>query len=376
MMRRLWATLWAVLKFAGRWLGPLLIAITAALYLFAPIPFGDPSGLPALAGGIVCAIAWAFARGPERKRWRASMAACGILALTFAGWRQWDQQRGFREETVSFENRGAHIVGTLYLPDRAGKQPGIVWIHGSGPLPRSTEAGHAAHFARLGFAVLIYDKRGVGDSTGHFEGGDRAVDPANVELLASDASTAMSLLAKRSDVRSDMIGFVGASQAGWITPRAAVLNGHAAFMLLLSGPTTSTHTQMRYERFHIGRPDPAKGPNLANIFDAFTRGRIPDGMTPDEADVEAQKRPLDLPFPDYDPVIDLRALDIPGLWLLGDADWMVPSGPTARNLDALRQLGKPYEYRHIPGAWHAMTFGPRRLVLDTIDTWLTQVAKP
>lgn len=375
-MRRIWTKVWAVLRFAGRWLGPLLIVIAAALFLFAPLPFGDPSRTPALAGGIVCAVAWIFARGPERKRWRGFLAVCVVLALAFAGWRQWDGRRGYREEVVSFDNRGARIVGTLYLPDRAGKHPGIVWIHGSGAQPRSFGAAHAAHCAGLGFAVLVYDKRGVGDSTGHFEGGDRAIDPANIELLASDGAAAMTLLAKRPDVRGEMVGFVGASQAGWITPRAAVLNGHAAFMLLLSGPTTSTHTQMRYERFHIGQPDPAKGPDLANVFDAFTRGRIPEGMTADQADVEAQKQPLDLSFADYDPVTDLRRLSIPGLWLLGDADWMVPSGPTARNIDALRQLGKPYEYRHIPGAWHSMIVGPRKLVLDTIDTWLMRVAKP
>jgi dienelactone hydrolase len=375
-MRRIGSSLWNVLKFAGRWLGPFLIMAALALFLFAQLPFGDPSATPALAGGIICVVTLAVGRGHGRKRWRIFLAACTVFGLAFTGWRQWEARRGFHEEIVSFDNRGARIVGTLYLPERPGKRPGIVWIHGSGPMPRSYESAHAVHFAQLGFAVLVYDKRGIGDSTGRFEGGDRAIDPANIELLASDASTAMTLLTKRPEVRGDMVGFVGASQAGWITPRAAVLNGHAAFMVLLSGPATSTHTQMQYERFHIGKPDPTDGPSLANVFDAFTRGKIPAGMTPDQADVEAQKHPLDLPFADYDPVADLRVLNIPSLWLLGGADWMVPSGPTARIVNTLRRAGKPYEYRHIPRAWHAMAFGPRRLVLDTIDTWLIRVAHP
>ena len=376
-MRWLGEAVWAALKFAGRWLGPLLVLAAAALYLFAPIPFGDPAATPALAGGLVCAIAWALARGPERKNWRNFVAICTIAAVVFVGWRNWEQKRGYHEETVSFVNRGTRLVGTLYLPDRSGNAPGIVWVHGSGQMPRTMQAAHAVHFAQQGFAVLVYDKRGVGDSGGRFVGGDQTLNPANIDLLASDASAALSVLATRPEVRSEMVGFVGASQAGWITPRAAVLNGHAAFMLLLSGPATSAHTQMRYERFHIGAPETPNGePGLSAVFGAFTRGNIPVGMTPDQADVEAQKRPVNLPYVDYDPVVDLRVLDIPGLWLLGDADWMVPSGPTARNIDALRQLGKPYEYRHIPGAWHAMVFGPKRLVLDTIGTWLDKVAKP
>lgn len=375
-MRRIGSFLRAALRLAGRWFGPLLIVLAAALFLFPPMPFGDLSALPALAGGIVCAIAAIFARGPERKRRRSVLALCAVLALSFAGWRQWEQKRGYREETVGFDNRGARLVGTLYLPDRPGKRPGIVWIHGSGPMNRSFEAGRAAHFARLGFVVLVYDKRGIGDSTGRFEGGERAIDPANLALLASDGAAAMALLARRPEVRSDMVGFVGASQAGWIVPRAAVLSGHAAFMVLLSGPTTSTHRQMRYERFHIGRTDPAKGPNLPDVFAAFTRGRIPAGMTADQADVEAQKWPLDLAFGDVDPAADLRRLNIPGLWLLGDADWMVPSGPTVRIIDTLRQAGKPFEYRRVSGAWHAMEFGPRRPVFEALDPWLVKVARP
>ena len=36
-------------------------------------------------------------------------------------------------------------------------------------------------------------------------------------------------------------------------------------------------------------------------------------------------------------------------------------------------MGKPVEYRNIPGGWHSMLIGPKRLVLDSMDSWLTRV---
>jgi dienelactone hydrolase len=364
----------AVAGFVGRWLGPALLVFAAVLLVFPPSPFGDASRTMALAGGVITAIAAAFMRAPERRRLRRMFAVAALAGLAFGGWRYWAQNSGYHEQTVRFDNRGAQLVGTLYLPDRAAKVPGIVWVHGSGAEPRALFAPFAGHFARSGYAVLLYDKRGAGESGGAFVGGEQAIAADNIDLLASDASAALSFLARRPEVRRDAVGFVGASQAGWITPRAAVQNGHAAFMLLLSGPTTSAHAQLRYERFHIsGGRAPSSRPQPAQVFKAFGRGDIPDGMTADQADVAAQQIPQAFSFPDYDPMADLRVLDIPGLWLLGDRDWMVPSGPTARNIEALRQLGKPYQYRSIPGAWHAMAIGPKGLVLTTIDGWLAQV---
>lgn len=91
---------------------------------------GEPAAAPALAGGIVCAIAWASAREPKRKKWRTFLVICAVPALAFGGWHQWELRRGYSIETVSFDNRGARLVGTLYLPDRIGKRPGAVWSMG------------------------------------------------------------------------------------------------------------------------------------------------------------------------------------------------------------------------------------------------------
>ena len=195
--------IWAGLRFAGRWLGPALIVLAVYLHLFARGPFGDPSGVIAFAGGLFTAIACLFARGPELRRRRPILGLAALAAIAFGGWRYLDEQRGYTAEIVSFDNQGAHLVGTLYRPVRVGKVPGIVLVHGSGPMPRWTYSAFGAHFAKSGYATLIFDKRGIGDSTGQFVGGDKAICPENFNLLASDASAAISFLAQRPEVRGD-----------------------------------------------------------------------------------------------------------------------------------------------------------------------------
>jgi uncharacterized protein len=376
--------IWAFLKFIGRWLGPALILLALWLTLFPFSPFLDLSGLAALVGGIISAIAWVLEQKSDRVnrvKGKRILAATTVIGLAYFGFSTWDGQRGYHTETVSFDNRGAHLVGTLYLPDRQEtdkhrKHPGIVWVHGGGPGTRKQMSFFVTHFARTGYAVLVPDKRGIGQSTGHYQ--PATIRPENLELLASDASAALTLLASRPEVRADMTGFVGTSAGGWVTAKAAVLNGHAAFMLLLSGATYSTHSHLRWEAFHLFHGQFPSGPpksqtSLSVGLKSYMQGDVPDGMSIDQAVDEAQKLKFDPSFADYDPMADLRKLNIPGLWMGGDKDWTIPSGPTRRNIAILRGEGKPYEYRDIPGGWHSFVIGPRKLVLETMDTWLARV---
>lgn len=74
-------------------------------------------------------------------------------------------------------------------------------------------------FAADGFAVLTYDKRGVGESGGVYEA-HYNTSPENLSLLAGDASAALEWLLDRRERRGRKSGFWGISQAGWIIPLA------------------------------------------------------------------------------------------------------------------------------------------------------------
>jgi pimeloyl-ACP methyl ester carboxylesterase len=77
-------------------------------------------------------------------------------------------------------------------------------------------------------AVLGYDKRGVGGSTGDW-------NTASFHDLAGDIVAAFEYLKTRSDIDSAQIGLLGVSQAGWIMPIAAVRAKDIAFLISVSG---------------------------------------------------------------------------------------------------------------------------------------------
>jgi pimeloyl-ACP methyl ester carboxylesterase len=58
------------------------------------------------------------------------------------------------------------LAGTFIAPATPGPYPAVVLLHGSGPLTRHSFGPWPRFFNSLGMAVLVYDKRGTGASTG------------------------------------------------------------------------------------------------------------------------------------------------------------------------------------------------------------------
>ncbi|MEZ5743310.1 MAG: alpha/beta fold hydrolase [Sphingomonadaceae bacterium] len=252
-----------------RWLGPALIALAIWNYLFPPLPeiLGNPAALILQAGVLLTAIAAALLwRGsPAKKRHASILGIAAMLGSVVAAWQFWSAGQGFREEIVRFDSEGATLVGTLYLPESKGPHPGIVFVHGSGNMPRSANMPMGSSLARRGYVVLSYDKRGVGDSGGQYEW-ERNYCPDNLDLLARDAVAAMGVLRNRREVRADAVGLIGQSQGGWIVPRAAARDPDTAFMLLLVGPTDTTHAIIKHERYRLGVIEGDKEMKVASAF--------------------------------------------------------------------------------------------------------------
>jgi alpha-beta hydrolase superfamily lysophospholipase len=105
-----------------------------------------------------------------------------------------------------------------------------VWLHGSGEEPRLSYGPLVASYVGDGIAFFSYDKRGVGDSEGkccpdvygHFN------------LVTADAVGAAAAVRRSPQIDPNRVGFLGASAAGWVAPRAAETSKHVAFLAIAS----------------------------------------------------------------------------------------------------------------------------------------------
>ncbi len=145
-----------------------------------------------------------------------------------------------RDEAIEFESGDAQLAGALNLPPGKGPHPAVVLLHGSGPLGRHSFGPYPRFFNSLGFAVLRFDKRGVGASTGRrldaSTGTPQTLWRAKYpDDLVADALSAHALLRARSDIDARCIGFWGSSEGGMVATQAAAQSRHVAFAINSSG---------------------------------------------------------------------------------------------------------------------------------------------
>ncbi len=142
----------------------------------------------------------------------------------------------YDEEDVEFENsrEGIFLAGTLTKPSDQKNLPAVVLIAGSGRNDRDeTSMGHflllSDFLTRNGFAVLRYDKRGVGDSEGDYA-------QATTFDFADDAKAAMEYLKGHPDIDPGTIGLIGHSEGAMIAPiLASEYPEEISFIVLMGG---------------------------------------------------------------------------------------------------------------------------------------------
>jgi pimeloyl-ACP methyl ester carboxylesterase len=153
-----------------------------------------------------------------------------------------DSGQTYVVEELSITSGDIRLAGKLYLPTGDRKHPAVVFMHGGGNncdqlmiAPRF----YAPRFAHCGFAVLIYDKRGTGESGGVFHESSR-------DDFIADAGNAAIFLSQ--DVRIDptRIGIYGGSEGGELVPVVAVRFPFIAAVISVSGPMGSAVEQANH----------------------------------------------------------------------------------------------------------------------------------
>lgn len=144
-------------------------------------------------------------------------------------------------EPVTFRNGEVSLAGTLYLPSGPGPFPAVVAFHAANGGTRDYHAYRhlATALPNAGFAVLLFDRRGSGESGGDFE-------TATFKDLAADGIAGVSYLKSRHEIDPARIGVWGISQGGWLAPLAATMSRDIAFVVAVSGPGVSPAQQMDY----------------------------------------------------------------------------------------------------------------------------------
>jgi pimeloyl-ACP methyl ester carboxylesterase len=323
----------------------------------------------------------------------------------------------YRAEDVAFDNPAfadVHLVGTLTLPEGEGPFPAAIMITGSGAQDRNEEMlGHkpfaviADHLTRHGIAVLRFDDRGTGKSTGTY-------GTATSADLATDANAAFAYLATRPEIRHDAIGMIGHSEGGMIGPIAMAGNDKVAFFVSLAGPGTNLDqlmlsqrrlllTQMGASSAEIDRQEPV----MAALFKAIREADTPEAgyaaamavMTPEakialgmtaEMDGALVVRQVSGPwyqyFLRYDPVPNWSRMRVPLLALNGSLDLQVPAEANLAAIRAATGNNPDATTVELPGLNHLFqhattgsvgeysdieeTFAPEALAL--ISDWITQ----
>ncbi|PYQ74084.1 MAG: hypothetical protein DMG04_11605 [Acidobacteria bacterium] len=144
------------------------------------------------------------------------------------------------DEQVKIGGSGFTLVGTLSRPERVGgRLPAIVLVGGSGPRDRDELVSGvpilgqlAGAIANAGFAVLRYDKRGIGQSGGRTES-------ASLADFAEDVRAAVKMLSDRKDIDPKRIAVIGHSEGGAIALLAASKEKRIAAVGLLEAHGTS-----------------------------------------------------------------------------------------------------------------------------------------
>ena len=251
----------------------------------------------------------------------------------------------YKREQVQFPSGAERITGILLTPAGKGPFPAMVLIHGTGATDRNTVFPIVQFLLSHGMALLGYDKRGVGESTGDWHA-------ASLEELAADAIAAVKFLKTRKEIDPARIGVFGASQGGWVAPLAAARSADIAYVISVSGPGVSP---AEVDRDHLenalrikGFPEQEISQALAllTLRDAVATGKenletlqaaianarqqawFPYAALPPSIDRSLMAHWSRLPL-DYDPRPALEKLHVPVLALFGKLDQTVLAAKNA-----------------------------------------------
>jgi hypothetical protein len=292
---------------------------------------------------------------------------------------------------VSFKNGDARLDGTLYLPATGEHLAAVVVLHDAGIPTRDGKLYDHLRSAlpAIGIAVLIYDRRGTGLSTGSSR--------VSYETLADDAIAGSRVVQESPRIDPHRIGYWGLSQGGWLAVIAAARDANAAFAVSISAPITTPARQMEFATSNRLRLRGYSARSVAQMLRArrtyydFLRGTQSRSAAlkaltlakkqpwfgisylPDPANLTADPRYSAARSQiDEDITSAIRAIKVPMLFIFGGKDPWVPVAASVERLRALAKEKPRLQYVVVPNADHTMMFRNRDDMRDDRETFYHQ----
>jgi pimeloyl-ACP methyl ester carboxylesterase len=272
------------------------------------------------------------------------------------------------EERVDFVNReaGVTLAGMLVLPPGKGPFPAALYMGGSGPgNVNASLVSFAETLAQRGIAILIYDKRGCGQSTGDFKA-------SHYPEFQQDAVCAFEFLKGQPPINPNQVGLIGHSEGGMIAEMIAAEHPDVSFVVLMAAPGMRGDRLRALQGVQESKAYGVDGKVLQSVqeimaealpmletekdplaargklheilekgyrgLDKKEKGQLEEVLEGDNATIEARAiTPWARQFLLWDPIPYLKKIQCPVLALNGDRDIAVVY---PQNLDAIGQALK------------------------------------
>ncbi|WP_223245454.1 alpha/beta hydrolase family protein [Streptomyces sp. CBMA156] len=270
-----------------------------------------------------------------RHRWLwGSLLSVVVLLVGAGGWVVYQNEYDLTEERVTVTGGKQPLQGVLARPAGGHGPYGlVVFVHGDGPVDATHDTFYRPVWeamAKAGYASLSWDKPGVNNAPGNWL--DQSMQDRADETLA-----AIRWAKAQPGIDPDRIGLWGASQAGWVMPKAARQSPDVSFVIAVA-PAVNWLQQGRYnllaelKQRHASPEETAAAVARSDRNQAALRtgatfeqyraaGGVTEGLTPERWAFNKRNYPSDA-------TEDLAALRIPVQLILGGRDVNVDSDDT------------------------------------------------
>ncbi len=206
---------------------------------------------------------------------------------------------------------GNVIEGELFLPPGSGPFPVLIAVPGSGSDPRQNSQPIVDLFNPLGIAIYLYDKRGIGGSTGSYPLETPASQPEFLGARANDVLSIIKLMEDHIDIDNSKIGLLGSSQGAWVNSLVFNQSNRVSFIVMTSCGVASTGLENYYSEL-------TDDPNVT-LEEAYAQLGSFSGES------------------GFDPLPIIQTMSIPVMWIFGAEDRSYPARYSVPILNDLKK---------------------------------------